>query len=241
MAKVFLSAEWKNLIMANYTVEPSILKQYLPAGTQLDFYNGRTYVSLVGFMFLNTRVKGIKIPFHINFEEVNLRFYVKRFVNGEWRRGVVFIKEIVPKLAISFVANTVYKEKYCRMPMQHSIKLQGHEMKTEYRWKHSGKWNRLGAVTNAAPENLVTGSEAAFIAEHYFGYSRYNNTTTYEYEVKHPEWKIHLLKSYNADCDFKTVYGDAFAILNNRNPDSVFMAAGSAITVSGKQKIQIYS
>src|SRR5450432_2463378 len=105
MSFVFLKAEWNNLIMASYTIEPALLKPYLPRYTELDFYNGNTYVSLVGFMFNNTRIPGMKIPFHVNFEEVNLRFYVRYKDNGEWKRGVVFIKEIVPKLAISYVAN----------------------------------------------------------------------------------------------------------------------------------------
>jgi len=67
----FLNAQWKNLIMANYEVNPAVLGKYLPYKTELDTWNGRHYVSLVGFMFLDTKVLGIKIPFHVNFEEVN--------------------------------------------------------------------------------------------------------------------------------------------------------------------------
>ena len=43
------------------------------------------YVSLVGFMFKNTRLLNIPIPFHTDFEEVNLRFYVKHFDGNEWK------------------------------------------------------------------------------------------------------------------------------------------------------------
>src|SRR3989344_5216660 len=109
---VFLKAEWNNLIMANYEVPQEILLPYLPKYTELDLFEGKCYVSLVGFLFENTKMLGMKIPFHINFEEINLRFYVKYKSGKEWRRGVVFIKEIVSKPAITFVANTLYNEKY---------------------------------------------------------------------------------------------------------------------------------
>lgn len=117
----FLKAEWRKLVLANYTIEPEILSKYVPFGTELDLWNGKCYVSLVGFMFLNTRLLGVKIPFHVNFEEVNLRFYVKRLDRDTWKRGVVFIKEIVPKPALTFVANTVYQENYETLPMQHRL------------------------------------------------------------------------------------------------------------------------
>ena len=96
--------------MANYEVSPEILKKYLPYKTELDVWNGQCYASIVGFQFLETQVLGIKFPFHTNFDEVNLRFYVRYNDNGEWKRGVVFIKEIVPKVMITFVANTLYNE-----------------------------------------------------------------------------------------------------------------------------------
>ncbi len=120
----FLTAEWRKLAFANYEVSPDMLLPYLPYGTELDLWKDRCYVSLIGFMFQETRLKGIKIPFHVNFEEVNLRFYVKRWSGKEWRRGVVFIKEIVPKPAIAFVANTLYNENYQSLPMKHSWRTQ---------------------------------------------------------------------------------------------------------------------
>src|SRR5688500_2284903 len=112
MKKVFLEAEWRKLAMANYCVDKKILAKYLPYDTEIDIWEDKCYVSLVGFMFLNTKLKGIKIPFHSNFEEVNLRFYVRHKCTGEWKRGVVFIKEIVPLPTLTFVANTIYKENY---------------------------------------------------------------------------------------------------------------------------------
>ena len=129
--------------MVNYEIDPTVLAPYLPHGTELDLWQEKCYVSLVGFLFKNTKLLGIKIPFHTNFEEVNLRFYVKRSVDGETKRGVVFIKEIVPKPTLSFVANTVYKENYETMPMRYVWNENQSTRTIEYNWKKGDRWRRM--------------------------------------------------------------------------------------------------
>jgi len=235
--KAFLTAEWNNLIMANYIIDPSLLLPYLPNKTELDVYNGNVYVSLIGFMFENTRLLGVKIPFHVNFEEVNLRFYVRHFENGEWKRGAVFIKEIVPKPAISFIANTLYKEQYSTMRMKHFFNKTSEEIQLGYHWKQKNKWNRIEAITENMPVPMLTGSEEEFIAEHYWGYSRYNDTTTVEYAVHHPRWEIYPVKNYTIDCDFNALYGSKFSMLQTAVPNSVFVAKGSAISILHKRNL----
>jgi len=235
--KAFLTAEWNNLIMANYIIDPSLLLPYLPNKTELDVYNGNVYVSLIGFMFENTRLLGIKIPFHVNFEEVNLRFYVRYFEKGMWKRGAVFIKEIVPKPAISFIANTLYNEKYSTMRMKHFLKESNEEIQLGYHWKHKNKWNRIEAITQNKTVPMIPGSEEEFIAEHYWGYSRYNDTTTVEYAVQHPRWEVYPVKEYTIDCDFNALYGNHFAMLQTATPNSVFVAKGSAISILHKRNL----
>ncbi len=117
----FLTAKWLNLAIINYEIDPIKLSSYVPTGTQIDQWNGKTYISLVGFNFIDTKLKGIPVPFHRNFEEVNLRFYVRRKENKTWKRGVVFIKEIVPKAAIAFVARLFYNENYIALDMTNEI------------------------------------------------------------------------------------------------------------------------
>ena len=237
MPSTFLTADWKNLIMANYVIDSAVLKSYLPNKTELDLFNGKAYVSLVGFMFMNTRLLGFKIPFHVNFEEVNLRFYVRYNDNGVWKRGTVFIKEIVPKLAISLIANTVYHEKYDTKKMKHFIAETANELSLSYQWKHQGKWNAIEAIVEKPAQPMIPGSAEEFIAEHYWGYSKYNSTTTFEYNVQHPAWKTFPLKSYVIDCDFIAMYGAAFSELMNAKPNSVFVAAGSDISVLKKRNL----
>lgn len=237
MPTTFLTADWKNLIMANYIIDSAILKPYLPYKTELDSYHGNVYVSLVGFMFMNTRLLGVKVPFHINFEEVNLRFYVRYNDNGHWKRGTVFIEEIVPKPAISFIANTVYHEKYVTKKMEHFFERKENEINLGYQWKHQGHWNKLEAITENTAFPMQPGSREEFIAEHYWGYSKYNDTTTFEYNVQHPAWNVYKVKHYLIDCDFASLYGDTFSMLEKIVPDSVFVAEGSAISVLKKRKL----
>lgn len=236
MAKTFLQAAWRKLAMANYAVDAVILKPYVPHKTELDFWNDTCYVSLVGFMFLNTRVMGLKIPFHTNFEEVNLRFYVRYCDEGEWKRGVVFIKEIVPKPALTMVANTVYGEHYETMPMQHAWNTHHDSLSVEYRWEKNG-WHSLLVNTEKQSTPIAAGSEEEFITEHYWGYTRISETQTSEYSVEHPRWDVYPTKSYSIDVNFGTIYGKDFEFLKNETPKSVFLAEGSEIFVKAGRKI----
>ena len=237
MNKKFLTAEWNNLIMANYTVDPAVLLPYLPNKTVLDIFEGNVYVSLIGFMFEKTRMLGFKIPFHVNFEEVNLRFYVRYCDNGIWKRGAVFIKEIVPKPAISIVANTLYNEKYSTMPMKHFFHESAGDIHLGYHWKYKNKWNRIEANTERESVPMLPGSEEEFIAEHYWGYSKYSDSTTFEYAVQHPRWEIFPVKDFLIDCDFSALYGNNFSRLEKVAPSSVFVAKGSAIKILHKKNL----
>lgn len=216
--------------MANYAIRPEILAPYLPAGTEIDLWNSQCFVSLIGFMFLNTRLKGIKIPFHSNFEEVNLRFYVRFRDEGAWKRGVVFIKEIVPKPALTFVANTIYKEHYETCPMDHFWQQGSNGLSVAYRWKKGG-WHSFRVFASGPPQPINEGSEEEFITEHYWGYTRLSDQKTSEYGVQHPRWDIYPALRYEIEVDFGRVYGESFSFLSQQKPDSVFMAEGSQIVV----------
>ncbi|MDP2388579.1 MAG: DUF2071 domain-containing protein [Bacteroidota bacterium] len=236
MKKIFLKAEWNNLIMANYEVPQELLLPYLPEFTELDLFNGKCYVSLVGFMFENTKVLGVKIPFHINFEEVNLRFYVKHKHGDEWRRGVVFIKEIVSKSAITFVANKLYSENYATHPMAHYTSTEGTNTTIGYVWECKQEVNEIKFVTNNKKRVLVAGSNEEFITEHYWGYSK-GKAHTVEYAVEHPPWNIFECIDHKVNCAFGNVYGKKFEFLEKQEPSSVFMAEGSEIIVRKGTKI----
>jgi uncharacterized protein len=230
MTKTFLQAEWRKLAVANYSVNRKILEPYLPYKTEIDLWEDVCYVSLVGFMFQDTKVMGFKIPFHTHFEEVNLRFYVRYNDNGEWKRGVVFIKEIVPKPALTFVANTLYKENYETLPMTHAWERKEESLIVEYKWKKKN-WNSFKIRTGLEHYKIEDGSEEEFITEHYWGYTKVKDKQTSEYGVEHPKWEVYKTKEYVVDVDFENTYGSNFSFLKNEIPKSVFLAEGSEIIV----------
>lgn len=236
-AKRFLTAEWRFLAMLNYEVEPRLLQPYVPNGTELDTWQGRTYASIVGFLFLNTRLLGCPIPFHQNFEELNLRIYVRRKAPDGWRRGVVFIKEIVPRWAIAKVARVVYNENYVARPMRHQLTRAAdnpHALQlnsaVEYDWRE-GEWQRLRLTTAGAAQPLRPGSEAEFITEHYWGYAAQRDGGCVEYQVEHPPWLVWEARDALFECDVAQVYGERFVEPLSAKPRSAFVAAGSPIIV----------
>ena len=227
--------------MFNYEVDPDILTPYIPPATELDLWKGKCLVSMVGFMFADTRVKGIKWPLHVNFEEVNLRFYVKHFNGTEWRRGAVFISEIVPKPFIALIANMLYKEHYSAMPMRLSVsQLDADRSKYLYEWKFDGRWNnRIGGTVNKNDlKPIVPGSQEEFILEHYWGYNKINKKTTWEYQVEHITWNAANVIEPVFEADIARLYGKAFVPYLEKKPYSAFFADGSEIIVRGVEKIR---
>jgi uncharacterized protein YqjF (DUF2071 family) len=237
----FLTGEWRHLAMLNYRVDPTTLEALVPAGTEPDTWRGDTYVSVVGFLFLDTRLLGVPVPFHRTFEEVNLRFYVRRRVAGETRRGVVFVKEIVPLRMVAAVARLSYNEPYVAMPMGHAVDLAGSGVEpggtVAYRWRYRGRWNTLAARTRGAARPLVVGSDAEFITEHYWGYCRQKDGGAIEYRVAHPRWAVHDVAEAHLDCDVTGLYGPMFRDALERAPASAFVAEGSAIAVHRPARI----
>ena len=237
MLASFLTAEWRKLAMANYAVSPDLLKPYVPNHTELDLWNGVCYVSLVGFLFDNVRLKGVPIPFHTSFEEVNLRFYVRhRDKEGNWIRGTTFIKEIVPRYAVSWLANFIYREPYVTLPMRHQWKNLHDRLAVSYAWKQQ-QWHCFEVTADPVAVAMPEGSMEEFITEHYRGYTAYSPEITTEYEVEHPRWQVYPVKKYSIEVDFRRVYGTDFAFLNLQKPDSVLLAEGSPIRVRVARKL----
>ena len=232
-SRPFLTARWQSLAMLNYPVDPEVVAPLVPAGTEIDFFEGRTFVSVVGFLFLDTRVRGLAIPFHRNFEEVNLRYYVRRKGPEGWRRGVGFVKEIVPRFAIAATARLLYGEKYVSLPMRHSITGDPARggMSVSYGWRRGGRWNGLGGVAGGAAREALPGSEEEFITEHYWGYTPQRDGGCAEYRVEHPRWSVWQADGVELDCDVHGLYGARFEPFLRGKPSSAFVADGSEVSV----------
>jgi uncharacterized protein len=233
---IFLKANWENIIMANYALDPAILKPYLPKGVELDLFNDKAYVSLVGFMFKNTKLFNIPIPYLGTFEEINLRFYVMRKEGNEIKRGVVFINETIPYKLVAWIANKLYKEHYTTIPTKHTININEHSKQIQYEWLKNEKWNSIALEATASNQEMKQGSFEQFIFEHYYGYTKINENATEQYRLHHPSWKINTITKCNINCDFKSMYGNDFEVLNNTQPTAVFIAEGSAVQVEWKRR-----
>jgi uncharacterized protein YqjF (DUF2071 family) len=224
---MFLSAEWRWLVMLNFEFDPKLLAPLVPADTELDDWNGTTYASVVGFMFLRTRVFGVPVPGYRDFEELNLRFYVRRRTPEGWRRGVVFVKEVVPRRVIAAIARYAYNEHYVAHPMRHEIG----DGRVEYAWSVGGRWGRLGAEVEGDPGPIEDGSEEEFITEHYFGYVRQRDSGSVEYAVEHPRWRAWRARAATLDADLAALYGPDLAEPLAEQPRSQLVAEGSSVIV----------
>jgi uncharacterized protein len=229
--KIFLTAQWRDLVMLNYEVDPALLERFVPSGTELDLWKGQAFLSLVGFRFLNAKVLGISFPFHCNFEEVNLRLYVQRRDKLVHKRGVVFIREIVPRWAIATVARTLYNENYVSLPMEQRTSTDDSGRALSYAWKAGKRWNRIRLTVKGDFVLPEPGSQEQFITEHYWGYARQRDGGCVEYQVAHPPWMVWAALDASLEGETEQLYGQELAAVLRQRPSSAFLADGSKVTV----------
>jgi hypothetical protein len=223
--------------MLNYLVDPEVIAPFVPPGIEIDYENGETFVSVVGLLFLDTRLLGAAIPLHRNFEEVNLRFYVRKKSADTWRRGVIFVRELVPRRAVALIARAFYGENYLALPMKHEVEHVDVKLKVEYLWRRNRKWESLRMSATGAAQPISAGSHAEFITEHHWGYTRVRAGCS-EYRVEHPRWKIWNAAMFDFDADVAALYGQRFVDTLNQSPRSAFIADGSPIEIQ-KRTIEV--
>ena len=243
---VFLTASWINLVMLNYEVDPEMLTPLVPPGTEVDTWEGRTLASIVAFEFADVRVMNVSVPFHRDFEEMNLRFYVRREVADGWRRGVVFVREVVPLPMVALLARRVYGEPYKALPMKRLFRhhpitpaspdatVREHATTVRYSWRHDKTWNRVEATADTTQEPRLPepASEEEFLTDHAYGYGTRRGKAI-EYVVEHPTWRYWDALEATFDCRAVTsraLYGEAFAPYLE-SPRSAFLVEGSPVIV----------
>ena len=251
---VFLTAWWRYLVMLNYEVDARILAPFLPPGIELDAWQGKTLASIVAFEFADVRILDMSVPFHRDFEEMNLRFYVRRKTADGWRRGVVFVKELVPLPTVALLARLLYGEPYKALPMdrlfQHHPTTPGSSgtaaregaTTVRYSWHHDKTWNRVEATVDTTQEPRLPepGSEEEFLTDHAYGYGTRRGRTI-EYVVEHPAWRYRNAVKAEFDCSaatLRTLYGEAFAPYL-KSPRSAFLVEGSPVIVRRPRVIRI--
>lgn len=232
-----LTCEWRKLAFANYIVPTEVVEKHLPPHTKIDFYNGNCFLSLVGFQFKNVKVAGAKMPFHTDFEEINLRFYVRRFDGQQWRKGTVFISEIVGKPALSVLANSVFNENYQTLPTRQEVTETTGEIQAGYSLFYDNHWHHLKVHCGTLASPVAENSESEFIIHRLWGYGTHNHQETNEYKILHPAWPTYEVREYSVDVDFAKVFGPEFSMLTSATPHSVILAEGSSVTVEDTNRI----
>lgn len=233
-----LTCEWRKLAFANYIVPTEVVEKHLPRHTKIDFFNGNCFVSLVGFQFKNVQVAGTKIPFHTDFEEINLRFYVKRFDGQQWRKGTVFISEIVDKPALSVLARSVFNENYQTLLTKQEVNEAAESISAGYSWLYEDHWNHLKVRSGTIASPVAENSESEFIIHRLWGYGKQNDEETNEYRISHPAWPIYEVEEYSVDVDFAKVFGPEFSMLTSATPHSVILAEGSSVSAEDSNRIR---
>jgi uncharacterized protein len=233
MSKPFLTAHWRHLLFLNYETDTALVKRYLPRGTELDLLNGRALVSIVAFRFTDTRLLGVAPPFHRHFDEINLRAYVRRRVDGKWRRGVVFVRELVPRPAIAWIARLAYNEPYRAVRMRHTIAIDEQTGGSlSYEWKQAGAWHRVAASVGGSSKPIDPDSDTGFITEHYFGYTKQRDGGTVEYAVSHDRWNVRPAATAEFHCDVARVYGAEWISTLSAPHASAFLCDGAPVSIS---------
>ena len=230
-SRIFLSAEWRNLIIVSYHAPAALLAPHLPKGMDLDLIEGTPTVSLVAFEFLNTRVFGVPWPGFVNFPEWNLRSYVKTREPTP-RRGVVFIREFVPSRIVSGIARKLYNEPYTAAPMRFAAQTKDSisTARCEVRFNHAS--HTLDATAASTLEVPHDTSTATLLKEHQWGFGTTRAGRTLCYEVTHPIWRVHQHAASSANVDWAKMYGEKWIVMQKVAPFSTVLAEGSAVTVS---------
>lgn len=229
--RAFLTAELRDVIMLSYEVSPALISRLFPSGTELDQWQGKNFISLVALRFLNMKVLGVPVPFHRDFDQINLRFYVLRRDGSGLRRGVVFIREIVPRWAVATIARLLYNEPYVTRSTAHRNKREGPALQARYAWAGRHDRGQLSISVSGNPELPAEGSLEQFIAQRYWGYSVQRDGGCLEYRVQHPPWRVWRAHDAKFEGEVGELYGRELAAIVANRPASAFLAEGSGITV----------
>lgn len=226
----FLTARWSNLCIVTYAVPRAALESRLPPGLTLDERDGKCFVSLVAFDFLDVRVRGVRIPGLVNFPEVNLRFYVRE---GS-RRGVCFIRELVPKRLIAWVAKVVYNEPYVTARMESGVESIANGVRIRHRFERGGASGEVSVIGRGPAVIPRPDSIEHFFKEHTWGFGTGRGGGLLRYRVTHPTWAIYRVEVCDVRLDWSGIYGEAWTFLEGQRPESVVLAVGSGVEVYPK-------
>lgn len=219
---IFMSGEWKDLIMSTFEIDKSILEPYLPKNTEIDFYKGKALLSMVAFTFSKVKFFGIRVPFHQQFGQINFRFYVKSKIDGA--KGVVFVKEFAPKPLIAYIANWFYNEPYHYKKIRLKKSIDNNQIKLNYSFRDS----KIDIESKLQTNQLINNTFEHFVVDRYIAFIKNYKGKTFQYKIYHKPWELYNLKNINID---KTILNLLPKKFKNLKHISTSFVKGSSIEV----------
>ena len=230
--KPLLKAEYSDLVAINFQIDDHLLKPLVPVGLELDYFDGDTFVSLVTMKIKRMKIWGIPFSVIPAFPEISLRFYVRRTTGDKSENGTCLIKDFVGGATAAWYLRTQFNSEFTKLKIQGQSKGFGIDEipEVEYRWKHDDQWNNLRVRARSRITNTGKGTKVGFILDH-SNYFASQKGRTIAYRVERPQWEVWDAAQANFNCDVKNLFGRAFIKPLSKRPASVFVSAGSHVTV----------
>ena len=180
-----LEMRWRDTLFAHWPVDPSLVAERLPAGLDVDSYDGDAYLGVVPFEMADLRPRGS--PVGLSFGELNLRTYVRR--DGE--PGVYFFSlDADDRLGVG-VARTAFRLPYYRAEM--SIDRRDETVRFRSRRTHAGE-PPLSFEARYRPEGepfvADPGSLESFLVERYRFFTADDRGRLWVGDIEHEPWQL---------------------------------------------------
>ena len=233
--KTLYAAEWREIVVINFEIDPKLLRNFIPPKTELDFFNETSFVTLMARACKNVKPYGWPIVFAKSIDQILLRFYVKRKVGDTWRRGVCLIRDYLPKRKASFFLNWMFKHSFTQVPIKRTSSNFESGLPTqlptvEYQWTTGDYVNHIKVNARSQMRQQEQETKESFVLDHHYGYT-VKEGKTYEYYVEYSPWAMWDAQSGSFDCDTENVFGRPFVRALKQRPASVFLARGSDVII----------
>ena len=177
---------WHHLLFAHWRLDADSLRGHIPAGLELDTYQGEAWLGIVPFHMTNVAPRGVPaLPWVSAFPELNVRTYVRL----EGKPGVYFFSLDATNPLAVWGAWTLFHLPYFTASMTVSV-VDDHVRYASRR--RSGESARFVAEywPCAEPQAPAPGSLEAFLTERYCLYAADSASRLHRLEIHHPPWPL---------------------------------------------------
>jgi uncharacterized protein len=190
-----MTQTWHDLLFAHWPVDADSLRSRIPAGFELDLFDGQAWLAIVPFHMSNVAPRGVPaLPWISAFPELNVRTYVR--VND--KPGVYFFSlDAANPVAVGVARLLVHLPYYAA-----SMTVEEHAGRIHYRSRR--RRGPLSAdASDKAPATFVgdyrptgdlhapvRGTLEYFLTERYCLYTVDNSFRGFRLDIHHPPWPL---------------------------------------------------